>query len=200
MKKLLFFASILCLVSCENKEKFKLIETHVCTTDGVLSNLKFKGIDLKETVPITVVDSIVFLVYGYMPEKQEKLTDSINGTIDTLLNDNIEYKELLLKQIEEINGSIQKLEIDGVLEDIVIKYKEMIDQREIELEKTEITIKKLELAKAYCKMPSETVLVRPFDCTYSIFNPLLQVKQTLTQRFYFDNNLTKVIGSYNVKN
>ena len=52
---------------CSHNKQKNLIESYVCTTDGVLSDLNFKAIKLAETKPIKVFDSLVFFVYGSMP-------------------------------------------------------------------------------------------------------------------------------------
>jgi len=64
MKKLLLLALIIGLIGCGNNKLTKLIESFVCTTDGVTSDLSFKMIELEEISTITATDSIVYLLWS----------------------------------------------------------------------------------------------------------------------------------------
>jgi hypothetical protein len=176
-------------------------------------------IQLDEKSPITASDSIVFLVIGKIPIKYMWVGDSIKGTytnekgtsnpfafskftIDTLLKSQIDYKSFLLNSINKMNVEIQKLQLDAATDpnpyinysSFISQYEVMRDEDRQRLENEVATkIQEFKLAKKYCQIPFETILLRAFDCTYSIFNPLLQVKQTQTKTFYFDKDLTKVI-------
>jgi hypothetical protein len=227
MKKIVFYSIltstcfILCILNtgCSNNKQKKLIESFISTSDGVISDLKFKMIKLDEKSPITVSDSIVFLVIGNIPIKYLWVGDSIKGTypnekgtsnpfafskstIDTLLSSQVDYKSYLLSSINKINIEIGKLQFDEATDpnpyinysSFINRYEEMKDKYKQKLDNEVATrIQELKLVKKYFQIPLETILLRAFDCTYSIFNPALQVKQTQTKTFYFDKDLTKVI-------
>jgi len=230
MKKTIFFSIIIfCifLTGCntqQNKQK-KLIESFICTSEGVVYDLKFKMINLEEKRAITVSDSIVFLVYGKIPIKHTWYRDSIKATIlnegffpfngntlvdvnfkksiiDTMLKIEINHKDYSLIQIKDIENTIKELEIKEVFNtnpylnytSFIYRYKSMLNEIKLDIENnTDIEINKYKLAKKYSKISTDVVLSRVFDCTYSIFNPKLQVKQTQTKTFYFNNELTKII-------
>lgn len=224
MKIKILFLSLLIILGCSGSQQEQLIKDYVSVIDSVKSDLKFKLIQIKEGTPITVIDSIIYFIYERMPIKFIAAGDSFKITmlgndgkpfekqfeksiIDTLLEINNEDKNLQL-EIIHYNDSLEK----ALRKDMIVNFNPYIDYEHYindafndisKAEKDLIDVNKeisvLEKAKEYSKLPLQTILSRSFDCTYSIFNPLLHVKQTLTKRFYFNSELTKVLGSSDLK-
>jgi hypothetical protein len=224
MKKLLLLVFILCLIGCINNKQKKLIESFVCTKDGVISDLNFKMIKLGETTPITATDSAVFWCVGEMPLNYVWIGDTVKGTylnegdtlkeyfvpksnIDTLLKFFYDDRDFNLKQIQKDKGWIQEYETGKTPEDPYHPKELTIQSLKNDIKYWEENnanlvdpyIKKYKQVKHYFQLPPETPLSRSFECTYSLLNPELQVRQTMTRTFYFDNELTKVFGSSDIK-
>jgi hypothetical protein len=223
MKKLLLLVFIASVIGCESHKKTKLIEFFVSTKDGVTSNLSFKMINLKEIIPITVTDSMLFFLADTIPTKYIWKGDSLYYTYPdrdgSLIND-VMSKSIIDSQIlswsemrkrHEKDLSEAKSNLKGVERDIerdtynrtyaftsFMKnlYESSIESAEESISIIDGVLEDLKSAKKYSLIPSDTRLLRAFECTYSIINPVLRIKQTQTQIFYFDNDLTKVIDSY----
>jgi hypothetical protein len=226
MKKFLLLAFIFGLIGCGNNNKINLIESFVCTIDGVTSDLNFKMIKLTEIDPITAIDSLTKLVCDTVVSKYNKQGDFLSFTYpdkdgtqitDTITKSDIDNTiERWIKEIEECKKNLKEAKADlsnlllpvelnslnystdyiNIMSDL---YKTSIESNEGYIELAKSFIESYNSIKKYLQMPSDTVLLRAFDCTYSILNPLLKVKQTQTQTFYFDSELTKVICSSDYK-
>lgn len=222
MKKLIFSLVVVCLsiISCRNNQQAKLIESYVSTIEGVVSDLKFKAIDIVESTPVTAVDSMIYSVYEQIPVKYTMVGDSFDVVLINNKEEqyNMVFKKTIIDDLLELDQKMIDLQrrriirSDSMINDLEInmrtRFNPYIDyatyisdfrdtkvEAQDEIEDRQKDIQKLELAKKYSLMPPETVLLSSFDCTYSIFNPLFQVKQTHRRRFYFDKELTKVVGS-----
>lgn len=217
MKKFLLLAFIFGLIGCGNNKKINLIESFVCTIDGVTSDLNFKSLKLGEVQPIFATDSLLFFWCDTIALKYTWHGDTLFYTYPyedgSLINNTFSRARLdssLISSKNFIESNLTFLNnCKGKLEETFKKYpfdmefmnfqQETIDMIQESLNESKEYIAKLESAKKYSQMPSDTVLLRAFDCTYSILNPLLKVKQTQTQTFYFDSELTKVICSSDYK-
>lgn len=223
MRKFLLFVCIAFAIGCESHKQTKLIEYFVCTKDGVTSELSFKMTNLKELVPITVTDSMLYFMADTMPTKYIWKGDSLYYTYPdrdgSLIND-VMSKSTIESQIQswsemrkqhEKNLIEAKSNLKGVERDIerdtynrsyaftsFMKnmYESSIESDEKSISIIDEVLEDLKSAKKYSLIPHDTRLLRAFECTYSIINPVLKIKQTQTQIFYFDNELTKVIDSY----
>jgi hypothetical protein len=225
MKKILLVIAIIFLIGCSNNKQVKLIEAFVCTTDGVRSDLSFKMIKLAEISPITVIDSMFFFFLDTMSTRIVWTTDSVElffqtkyGKVDTTVaktfidtigrvidkdivvwtkmrddtkNSLVENKAKLKEQEFKSNNYVTKIMTE--------MYQSLVESNENSLSGIEDQLANLAEAKKYSKIPLNNTLLRAFDCIYSIINPILKVKQTQTQTFYFNLDLTKVIASSGIK-
>lgn len=218
MKKLLFFAFVLGLTGCTDNKQSKHIETFVCTKDGVTSDLSFKIIRIEEKSSITVTDSMLFYITDILPAKYIWKGDSLQFsymnedgafTDETISKSQIDSEMVFWvnqraegeQSLTEANANLKDIESNPKSRSIAYTsfmtdlFKSTIESSEKIVKVSEDKIYGLDQAKRYSQIPPETRLLRAFVCTYSIFNPLLKVKQTQTQTFYFDNKLLKVVCS-----
>jgi hypothetical protein len=229
MKKLLILAFVSCLLGCGNNKQIKLIELFVCTTDGITSDLDVKVIKLKETTQITALDSALYfnfvdrfikiiyirdsVKFSYKEDNgvlsdttfPRKAIDSLYINIDKQLASWNKMKEENLKSLDETKSNLRKIELESLKYSYAYNsvmtnlYKTVLESDEKQKEIIDETLTDLNSAKKYTKYPPETIISRGFDCTYSIFNPVLKIKQTQTQTFYFDKELTKIFSSSGIK-
>ena len=127
--------------------------------------------------------------------------------INDFLRQENDFKELCSKDINSYDSTISEFQRE-MQEDFnpltdytffINSYSNMKNSVIELLGKTEIKIQNLEKAKKYSLMPFETILLRSFDCTYSMLNPILKIKQTQTRTFYFDQELAKILSSSDIK-
>lgn len=223
MKKLLLFAFIVYVIGCESHQQTKLIEYFVSTKDGVISDLSFKLINLKELVPITVTDSLLYFTTDTLPTKYIWKGDSLYYTYPnrdgSLINDVMSksridsqiiswsemrkrHKKDLIEAKSDLKGIEKDIERDTYNRSYAFTsfmknlYESSIESAEKSIFIIDGVLEDLKSAKKYSLIPPDTRLLRAFECTYSIVNPVLRIKQTQTQIFYFDNEITKVIDSY----
>jgi len=210
MKKFLLPFTFIFYFGCGNDPIAELIESYVCTTDGVLSDLDFKAIEIKETTAITSTDSMIYSFYDSDHFSYSKLTSlkysptsdgfvvSIERVDGLPIEDTfkLERIDIFLESTEEYLTKMKELRSD------VGSYfgrgsKDYIRMGG-DIDKALEEISLYEKAKAYSLMPPGTIIARSFNCTYSIFNPSQQVKQTQTRTFYLDPEFTKVLGASDV--
>jgi len=219
MRKILFITISIIFAGCVKNEQRKLIESFVCTTDGITSDLSFKMIKLEEISPITATDSMIFFQSGYLPLKYTWNNDSLSfiykdedgtsveKTITKSLIDSeivfwVKQKSINETSLKEATTNLNDLEYKSTnhsytyISLMTDLFESSINSSEESIRIIEGYLDTLALAKRYSKIDPDTILSRAFNCTYSIFNPVLKVKQTMTQTFYFDNDLSKVICSY----
>jgi len=221
MKKLhlLILFILIGIIGCtESTDKLlkESIELYVCTTDGVTSDLNFKMISLEEIAPITATDSMLYYYAGTLPASYYWDGDSIHfkvfdfdlyewndvmtiskideyiWKVDSSLNEGEEVLTELKTMHEKMqnNYSISSSEM--------VKINSIIEDQEQIIDEGKESLNHLNLAKEYSKLPKDTVLGRRYNCTYSILNPVLKLKQTQTKTFYFNDELTQVLGASDV--
>ena len=219
MKKLLLLAIILSSVGCQNNKQIKLIEQYVCTTDGVTSDLSFKSLNLEEISSIKATDSILYFMTDTLPTKYIWKGDSCyfiypddNGSLqnEVMAKAEIDSQQLSwihLRKSHEKSLIEAKANLKGIekasyehsyayVSFMTDLYESSINNAEKSIKIIDDVIKDLESAKKYSLFNNDSVLLRAFECTYSIVNPVLKIKQTQTQIFYFDNDISKVIDSF----
>jgi hypothetical protein len=222
MKRLLLFALISGLIACNENTQTKLIGSFVCTRDGVTSDLGFKIVKLVEIAPVTVTDSMLYFIVNTLPEDYKWIGDSLSFSY---LNENgVTKNETIAKtQIdsEMVFWVTQRAEADSSLTEAKANlesiqkssdkhsfdyksfmtnlFQSTIESSEKIVEVSDLKIHALTSAKRYSRMRSDDRLLRAFECTYSILNPNLKVRQTQTQTFYFDNALLKIVSSSGIK-
>jgi hypothetical protein len=222
MKNLIFFVWIIGLYGCGNNKPAKLIESFVCTKDGVTSDLGFKKIQLKETSPLTATDSMLYFIIDTIPINYAWKSDSLsftylneNGILksETISKSQID-SELVFWVSQRDEGEKSLLEANANIKDVIKNsrdhsftyesfmgklFKSSMESSEKLVEISKDKIRRLNLAKKYSYFLPDTRLLRAFDCTYSLYNPILKVRQTQSQTFYFTKDLAKVVSSSGIK-
>lgn len=219
MKRLLLLPIILFFAQCQNNKQVKLIEQYVCTTEGVRSDLSFKPLKLEEISSIKATDSMLFFMtdtlptsfiwkgdscYFIYPDNNGSLQDEVmaKAEIDSEQVSWIHLRNNHEKSLIEAKTNLKGIEkasyehsyaYTSFMTDL---YESSVDNAEKSIKIIDDYLEDLESAKKYALFNNDSILLRRFECTYSIINPILKIKQTQTQIFYFDNNLTKVIDSF----
>lgn len=205
MKTKLLILSLLLIASCSNNKQAQRIEDFVSTIDGVKSDLKFKSIELKESTTVTSTDSMLYAFFEARYSSEAEMSslrfipvaDSFIVTIIRV--DGKQFEDPF--KIEEIDRNILITQeyaenMRSLFQDaknIYGRNSEEAKEIEDDINRALEDIKLYEKAKKYSLIPPQTVISRSFECTYTIFNPILQVNQTMTKKFYFDNSLSKVL-------
>jgi hypothetical protein len=210
------------LYGCGNNGPAKLIESFVCTKDGVTSDLGFKKIELREISPITATDSMLYFIIDTLPIKYAWKKDSLSFTYlnenGTLKNETISKSQIDSELVFWVNqrdeGEKSLNEANENIKDVIKNsrdhsftyesfmgklFKSSLESSEKIVEISKNKIRRLNLAKKYSYFLPETKLLRALDCKYSILNPLLKVRQTQSQTFYFTKDMAKVVSSSGIK-
>jgi hypothetical protein len=227
MKKSLFILIIVALASCGKDQKAKILESYVCTNNGITSDHNFKIKYFKEIDPITATDSMIYLMCDTIPTKYYWSGDTVHFTypdstgslklgriqkfeLDNAITSWIAMQKNYEKEFDEMNTKLLTIEIliekdetnpaqASTTAFIKNHYEHSLKATEKAIKFMNETLSTLKSAKKYSLLPSETILLRAFNCTYTIINPELKIKQTQTQTFYFNNDLTKVVASLGIK-
>ena len=165
----------MCCSSNNNKYE-KLISDYVQTDQsGVRTDLQFQIVELKETVPLTVSDSIAIL-----KEKFEADNATTLHRFETLLN-------LSIKNLEKEEKSRYKSNI------MLDEWKATIAGLNHSID----SVKQLKFVSKYDGLDPSIVLLLPVECRYSYV--FLAPRQERTDIFYFLPDGSKIVAKKPVK-
>lgn len=172
----LSFIAIILFTSCSSKYE-KCISNYEQTLGNTKIDLKFKAKYIKEIQGVTVSDSL-----GILKKILKYKQDSFND----------EYNKFIHKMEEQLNP----------------KFKDSynIGKAAIELAKHNIDVIKSgggplknlsERIKEYEGRDSSELIGRIVECQYSIHNPVLNVRQEITNKYLISPNGENVLGKLN---
>lgn len=200
MKKVLLLSiAMMALTSCSNKTK-ELVYTYEKEENFSYFNidpkdLGFKITKVEEQEPIIASDSASmvkdrFVVFWHGSkelgtDKGNALTfNTVRDTINMWISGREESLQLYKKELEYGIGDYMTKYSIRSSEEAIAEYKELI----ADVDGFEADYNK------YVENPDK-VLLHKYKVSYTIKNPLLGVKQTITNLYYIDGEKTKVVMS-----
>lgn len=200
MKKIITLIALsLLIISCGKSKEELSVKNHVETIGGVKTDLSFELIKAKDLPPYTnkdsinVLDKLISIEAERLKTKSEislrkRLSDVGVAQVKLKYAKTNELKKAYSETIESYNNII-KLD-SATIKDVNNRVYKGLSK----------PINKMLESKLNLSKDSGKVIYTKKEVTYKIKNPLLNnVEQTITEIFYFNSDLSKVVRSENKK-